>query len=699
MTTTTSSQTGAAAGAEKKGGVRVAVQRFGTFLSSMIMPNIAAFIAWGLITALFIPDGFFPNERIETMVGGMVIYLLPLLIAYTGGKLVYDVRGGVVGAIATMGVIMGTSSPVFIGDGPATPMFLGAMIMGPLAAWCMKQLDSLWDGKIKPGFEMLVNNFSAGIFGAIAAIGSMFLLTPVMNLFTNVAGVIVEFLVDNGLLPLTSLIIEPAKVLFLNNAINHGLLTPLGSAQALEQGKSILLLLETNPGPGLGILLAYMVFGRGTARATAPGAAVIHFVGGIHEIYFPYVLMKPQLIIAAIAGGMSGIAVFQIFDVGLASPAAPGSIIAIMLTAASGSHVGIILGVLAATAVSFAVASVILRFSKQTEDDLAEATAKMEGMKGKKSSVSSALTGGAAAAQNTISKIVFACDAGMGSSAMGASVLRNKIKDAGFGNDVSVVNSAINNLRDDFDLVVVHEDLLNRAQTPTPSAMHVSVDNFMGSPRYDEIVELIREQREGSDNSGGAEAAAVPAAAAGATAATSAASGSAGGAGAAPQADPAQASASSSAGEGAAADAGKQILTTDTIRLGATAASRSVAIDQAGDLLVDTGAVDRSYVNAMHERESSVSTFMGNGLAIPHGTNEAKSAIHDSAMSFIRYDQPVDWGGHEVKYVIGIAGADGQHLGLLAKIAKIFSKKESLAQLESAQTPEEILEIFGKVNG
>lgn len=714
-TTTTSAET-----EKKKGGLRVGVQKFGTFLSSMIMPNIAAFIAWGLITALFIPAGFFPNEHIGTLVEPMVYYLLPLLIAYTGGKLVYDVRGGVVGAIATMGVILGTSSPVFIGeDGAGSPMFLGAMIMGPLAAWCMKKLDSLWDGKIRPGFEMLVNNFSAGIFAAIATIGSMFLLTPVMNLFTQVAGAIVEFLVNTGLLPLTSLVIEPAKVLFLNNAINHGLITPLGSAEALEQGKSILFLLEANPGPGLGILLAYMVFGRGTARATAPGAAIIHFFGGIHEIYFPYVLMKPQLIIAAIAGGMSGIAVFQIFDVGLRAPAAPGSIIAILAQTASDSYVGVILGVLAATAVSFAVAAVILRFSRQTEDDMAAATAKMEGMKGKKSSVSSALTGGTAAAQNTISKIVFACDAGMGSSAMGASVLRNKIKDAGFGNDVSVVNSAINNLRDDFDLVVVHEDLLSRAETPTPSAMHVSVDNFMGSPRYDDIVDLIREQREGGAAQGaetGSET--LPAAAATGAGATAAA-GSAGGAestggahvatgsqpteSAAASSSPGSASSSSTAtessSEAANADDSKQILSPASIRLDASAGSRSVAIDQAGDLLVDTGAVDRAYVNAMHERESSVSTFMGNGLAIPHGTNEAKSAIHDSAMSFIRYDQPVDWGGQEVKYVIGIAGADGQHLGLLAKIAKIFSKKESLAQLEAAQTPEEILEIFGKVNG
>ena len=292
---------------QNKGGARVAVQKFGTFLSSMIMPNIGAFIAWGILTALFIPDGFFPNEKINTMVGPMVTYLLPILIAFTGGKLVHGVRGGVVGAIVTMGVIMGTSAPEWIGeDGHASPMFLGAMICGPLAAWLFKKLESLWNGKVRPGFEMLVDNFSLGIFGFAGAIASMYLLTPVMNLIMDLAGRAVEFLITHNLLWLTSALIEPAKVFFLNNAINHGVLTPLATDQASQAGKSVLYLLEANPGPGLGILLAFMVFGAGSARATAPGAALIHFFGGIHEIYFPYVLMRPQLLLATIGGGMTG---------------------------------------------------------------------------------------------------------------------------------------------------------------------------------------------------------------------------------------------------------------------------------------------------------------------------------------------------------------------------------------------------------
>lgn len=647
---------------QNKGGARVAVQKFGTFLSSMIMPNIGAFIAWGILTALFIPDGFFPNEKINTLVGPMVTYLLPILIAYTGGKLVHEVRGGVVGAIVTMGVIMGTSAPEWIGeDGHASPMFLGAMICGPLAAWLFKKLETLWAGKVRPGFEMLVDNFSLGIFGFVGAIASMYLLTPVMNFIMDVAGKAVEFLVSHNLLWLTSALIEPAKVFFLNNAINHGVLTPLATDQAAETGKSVLYLLEANPGPGLGILLAFMVFGAGSARATAPGAALIHFFGGIHEIYFPYVLMRPQLLIAAIGGGMTGVAINTIMDVGLRSPAAPGSIIAIYGTVASDSYLGVTIAVAASAAVSFAIAAPILKLTKGA-DDLEKATAEMEAMKGKKSSVAGALSAKSAEDAPEIHNVVFACDAGMGSSAMGASVLRNKIKEAGFGNVVTVTNSAINNLKDEYELVVVHEDLAERAKPATPSALHVTVDNFMASPRYDEVVDLIRKQQSG--NTAAATEAAV------------------------------ERTIASEESE----SAGSEVLSADTIVLDGHASSRDEAIDAAGALLVSAGAVDQAYVEAMHEREKSVSTFMGNGLAIPHGTNEAKDSIKKSAVSFIRLDEPVDWGGKPATFVVGIAGADGSHLKTLAKIAKIFGKADTVEQLENATTKEEILAIFEKVN-
>lgn len=653
----------------QRGSARLRVQRFGTFLSNMVLPNIGAFIAWGLITALFISTGWIkligdafgydggygfveslgnwdgtPNGGI---VGPMITYLLPLLIGYTGGRMVYNdnLRGGVVGAIATMGAIAGAS----------VPMFLGAMIMGPLGGWSMKKLDALWAHKIRPGFEMLVNNFSAGIWGGFLAVVGFVLAGPFVQGFSTFAGNVVDFLVERNLLPLTSIFIEPAKILFLNNAINQGILTPLGTNQAASAGQSILFLLEANPGPGLGLLLAFALFGKGAAKSSAPGAILIQFIGGIHEIYFPYVLAKPKLIAAVILGGMAGVATNVAFGSGLRSPASPGSIIAVWASSPPSSLLGVTASVVVAAGVCFVVAAFLLKIDKSTDDgDLSAATAQMEANKGKKSSVSGMLGGSAAASTGPIRSIVFACDAGMGSSAMGASVLRKKVQGAGFS-DVTVVNKAISNLADDVDLVVTHRDLTDRARAKAPSAAHVSVDNFMGSPRYDEIVELLRE-RNGSG------------------------SGSAAGAGGA-------------AGAAAAGGTGG-LLARESIVLDASG-DRAAAIQQAGELLVAAGAVESSYVQAMHERETSVSTYMGNLLAIPHGTNEAKSAIRRSAISFVRFPRGVDWNGSEVRFVIGIAGAGDDHLALLARIAEVFSDQAQVARLEQARTEDDVLAVLG----
>ncbi|MCG7606433.1 MULTISPECIES: PTS mannitol transporter subunit IICBA [Mycobacterium] len=638
-------------------GVRVHVQKLGTSLSNMVMPNIGAFIAWGLITALFIEQGWLqaifsglrdPDGWVARIggwgsydgagiVGPMITYLLPVLIGYTGGRMIHGNRGAVVGAIATMGVVAGAD----------VPMFMGAMIMGPLGGWAMKKADALWEGKIRPGFEMLVDNFSAGILGMLLAILGFFGIGPIVSSFTRAAGNAVDFLVNHDLLPLTSLLIEPAKVLFLNNAINHGVLTPLGTTQALDTGKSILFLLETNPGPGLGVLLAFMVFGRGAARASAPGAAIIQFFGGIHEIYFPYVLMKPKLIAATILGGMTGVFVNVLFGSGLRAPAAPGSIIAIYAQTASGSFLGVTLSVLAATAVSFTVASLLLKTDRAADEpDLAVATAEMEALKGKKSSVASALVG---AARGPVSSIVFACDAGMGSSAMGASVLRKKIRSAGFG-DITVTNQSIANLTDNYDLVVTHRDLTDRARLKTGSAVHVSVEDFMSSPRYDEIVEML-----GNTNSGAA------------------------------------------AGEVAEEQPGStenDVLPLDSIVLAGTATSAEGAIDEAGALLVAADAVEPTYVDAMHEREKSVSTYMGNGLAIPHGTNEAKTAIRRTGISFVRYPEPIDWNGKPAEFVVGIAGLGNDHMALLTKIAHVFLDKDEVARLRAATSADEVRAVL-----
>ncbi|GGD35042.1 PTS mannose transporter subunit IIA [Microbacterium faecale] len=651
------------------GGFRVLIQKVGSFMSGMVMPNIPALVAWGLFTAFFIEKGWTPNADLETIVGPMIHYLLPLIIAYTGGFMIYDKRGGVVGVIATMGAIVGSDLLVAVanetGDGglPQIHMFLGAMIMGPLAAWIMKKLDTLWEGKVKAGFEMLVSMFSAGIFGFLAAIFAFYVLAPVVNWLTGVLSNAVGFLVENGLLPLTSIIIEPAKVFFLNNAINHGVLTPLGIGELDEHGKSILFLLEANPGVGLGLLLAFTFFGVGAAKGSAPGAAIIHFFGGIHEVYFPYVLMKPSLLLAVVAGGMTGVGVNVLFDTGLRAPAAPGSIIAVMIQTAGGDYVGVILAVVASAAVTFVIAAVILRASRKRDlaagDKFSQAVAQTAKNKGKDSAALSGLVAGATTtATKTIEKVIFACDAGMGSSAMGAGVLRKKFKAAGI-TDVTVTNKSIANLDGSADLVITQAQLTDRARQNEPGAIHVSVGGFLDAPEYDEVVEMVRRQREDGD---------VPAEET--------------------EAAPAPDVADDSSG-------GSDVLKPEYVRIHAGSVTRDEALAEAAGILEGAGAVTGDYAQAMKDREETVSTFMGNGLAIPHGTDAAKDAVLGTALSVVRYDGGVDWGdGDTATFVVGIAGQGDAHLEILQSVAVQFGDEDAVEQLKQASSPEELYRLL-----
>lgn len=468
---------------QSSGGVRVSVQKFGRFLSAMVMPNIGAFIAWGLITALFIPTGRWPNEELAKLVVPMITYLLPLLIGYTGGKMIHDVRGGVIGAVATMGIIVGSD----------IPMFLGAMIMGPLGGWIMKKVDQLLEGRIRSGFEMLINNFSAGIIGGVLAIIAFLAIGPVVTGLSKALASGVQVIVDAGLLPLASILVEPAKMLFLNNAINHGIFSPIGLEESVRTGKSIFFLMETNPGPGLGILLAYWLAGRGNAKQSAPGAVIIHFFGGIHEIYFPYILMNPRLVLAAIGGGMAGVFTFTLLGAGLVSSPSPGSIFALSAMAPRGGLLPVLAGVVAATVVSFVIAAALLKMGGKTdEDELEKATEKMQELKGKKQPAAEGEEVAAAKAvvAADVKKVVFSCDAGMGSSAMGAASLRKKFKDAGLG-EITVINTAINDIPDDADIVITHKSLTERARAKAPSAEHISIDNFLNSPEYDKLVKRL----------------------------------------------------------------------------------------------------------------------------------------------------------------------------------------------------------------
>ncbi|EPT7108710.1 PTS mannitol transporter subunit IICBA [Klebsiella michiganensis] len=630
--------------------IKIKVQSFGRFLSNMVMPNIGAFIAWGIITALFIPTGWLPNETLAKLVGPMITYLLPLLIGYTGGKLVGGERGGVVGAITTMGVIVGADMP----------MFLGSMIAGPLGGWAIKKFDVWVDGKIKSGFEMLVNNFSAGIIGMILAILAFLGIGPAVEVLSKILAAGVNFMVAHEMLPLASIFVEPAKILFLNNAINHGIFSPLGIQQSHELGKSIFFLIEANPGPGMGVLLAYMFFGRGSAKQSAGGAAIIHFLGGIHEIYFPYVLMNPRLILAVILGGMTGVFTLTILNGGLVSPASPGSILAVLAMTPKGAYFANIAAIIAAMAVSFVVAAVLLKTSKvKEEDDIEAATRRMQDMKAQSKGGATPLAAGDVANDlSHVRKIIVACDAGMGSSAMGAGVLRKKVQDAGLSN-ISVTNSAINNLPPDVDLVITHRDLTERAMRQVPQAQHISLTNFLDSGLYTSLTERLVSAQRHTDNE--------------------------------------EKVRDSLKDSFDASDTNLFKLGAENIFLGRKAVTKEEAILFAGEQLVKGGYVEPEYVQAMLDREKLTSTYLGESIAVPHGTIEAKDRVLKTGIVFCQYPEGVRFGEEEdevARLVIGIAARNNEHIQVITSLTNALDDESVIERLAKTTSVEEVLTLL-----
>jgi PTS system mannitol-specific IIC component len=623
------------------------LQKFGKFLSAMVMPNIGAFIAWGFITALFIADGWLPNERLASIQPYMLYYLIPVLIAGQGGYMVGGDRGRVMGAIAVAGTIAG------VGGTEGQPMLLGAMVMGPLAGWCIKKFDQFMETRMPAGFEMLINNFSVGIFGMVLAILGFYGIGPAMTAILAVLSAGVDVLVNHGLLPLVAIFIEPAKVLFLNNAINHGIFTPIGTEQALETGRSIMYMLEADPGPGLGVLLAYWAFAKDKAtKQSAPGAVIIHFFGGIHEIYFPYVLMNPIVIIAPIVGNMVAIFWFTIMKCGLVSPAAPGSIIAFLSMTPKDKMWQTIVGVLLATVVSFLIAAPIIKFTdkgknlEEAQDQVAANKAKAKG---------TALAAGAGIADpSLVKKIIFACDAGMGSSAMGATKFRNRIKE--LRPDITVTNTSVDNIPADCDIAVVQEMLIDRAEKSAPQAEIVSIGNFLSDPALDVLFEKITS-------------------------------------------DPVSAVTESVAMDAAAEEAADApaepkpaVMHASGIKVGQAPVSKEEAIRAAGELLVAEGCVEPPYVDAMLDREKVFTTYMGMGIAIPHGTSEAKAQVKKTGITLVQYPEGVDFGDEKANLVFGIAGVGDEHLDMIQKIVQALENPEELEKMKTTDDVNWILE-------
>ena len=611
------------------------VQRFGKFLSGMVMPNIGALIAFGFLAALFIDTGWIPNKGFSSMVGPMLTYLIPVLIASTGGRMIGGDRGRVVGAIAVIGAIMSNTD---------ITMLMAAMVMGPLAGFCIKKFDESMEGHMPAGFEMMINNFSAGLIGMVLAMLGYVAIGPIMSAILAVLSSGVNVLVERGLLPLVSIFIEPAKVLFLNNAINHGVFTPIATAQVTETGKSIMYMLEPNPGPGLGVLLAYMFFCKDKAtKDSAPGAVIIHLLGGIHEIYFPYILMNPVVLIAPILGSFVGIFWFNMMGCGLVGPASPGSIIAYMMMTPGPDMLKVIVGVLISAGVSFAVAAPLVKMAGGKS--LEEAQSEMAAMKAE--AKGQTVVPGSVEKADTIKKIVFACDAGMGSSAMGATKFRNRIKVN--RPDITVINTSVDNIPSDCDLAVVQTTLADRARKSAPQAQLITIGNFLADPALDALyVELT---------TGDAPAA------------------------------PTEPTGENTDITIPDVPVKKQVIIADGIKLSRTPVTKEEAIQAAGELLKDLGYVDETYVAAMQEREKLVSTYIGMGVAIPHGTTQAKGTVKKTGIVFFQYPEGVDFGAEKAQLVFGIAGIGDEHLELLSKLCSLL---EDPVRLETLKTTKDV---------
>ena len=587
----------------KKVVIKEKVQSFGNFISSMIIPNIGAFIAWGFITAIFTPTGWFPNEKITLLVEPLTQYLLPLLVGITGGKVTGGPRGGVVAAISTIGVIASTS----------IPMVLGAMVMGPLSGYIIKKFDKIIKDKVPAGFEMLVNNFSLAIIGMILAIVGLFVIGPSMTIIVGVMNIGVSFIVKNGLLPLLAVFIEPIKVLFLNNAINHGIIDVIALDQVNEYGKSILYLLEANPGPGLGVILSYFIYSKGTMKQSAPSAAIIQFFGGIHEIYFPYILINPSLLLAAIIGSIVSIITFLTFNSGLIATASPGSIFSIMMLSHKSDILTNLLGVCVGAIVSFFISAFLLKRKYREKDDK---NTNRENVQELDLDI------------KDIKKIVFACDVGMGSSAMGATNFRNRIKD--FNLDIEVVNSSVANIPDDADIIIF-------------------IENFLEDDNLEVLYEKLSKKNEGNEIN---------------------------------------------AVEDLLEVENNTLLNEGNILLGLESESKEEAIIRAGELLFNNGYTKYEYIDSMLERENIISTYIGLGIAIPHGTESGKSEVEKAGIIVLQYPKGIKFGTQTAYLLIAVAAKHDEHLEIISSIAKSLEDIELIEKIKTTTNPKDILKAF-----
>lgn len=617
---------------ETKAGALDRIRKFGGHMSGMVMPNLGAFVGWGLLAALFIPTGWIPNEKLNEMVGPILNYLLPLLIGYTAGYNIHGQRGGVIGAFTTMGVIVGSD----------ITMFSGAMIMGPFSSWLLKKFDHAVEGKIKPGFEMLINNFSLGILGFALAILGYLIIGPVVNAIIAFLTAGINFLIAKKLIPLLAVFMCPAQVLFLNNAVNHGIISPIAFAQAQEAGKSLMFLLDSNCGPLLGTLCSIAVFGKGKAKETAPMAMFIAGIAGIGEVYFPFILANPIMIFATMGGLATSLLLLVVLGGGLVGMPSPGSLINIALMTPKDAAVANVLAIGAGFAVALLIGSFILKTIGSPEEEADLAVAGID-MGTKTAKPEAALKKHKPSSGGAIRYIIVACDSGMGSSAMGASVLKNRLQKEGY-KDIKVKNSSASRIDPDADMIITLEGLIERAKLSVDNTGRefLAINNFLKEADYDRALEVI-EDRNGKEKA-------------------------------------------------------KPILSEENIALNVKVKDKEEAIRYAGKILVENAYTTPKYIEHMMERERRFSVYIGNHLAIPHGIESSDSEIYTSGLSVVQIPEGVDFGDGNIAYVvIGIAGKDGTHLNMLSNIALICAEEENIEKMRHAKNKQEIMELLKNI--
>lgn len=604
------------------------IQKFGATLSAMVMPNIGVFIGWGILTALFIDTGWWPNKYFNELVSPVLTYLLPVLIGYTAGSNIYGRRGGVIGAFATMGAVVGAD----------VTMLVGGMIMGPVSAIILRKFDKLVEGKVKTGLEMLVDNFSLGIIGFALCMLSYVGVAPAMTAIQNVLAAGVNYMCDKGLIPFTAIFVQPAQILFLNNAINHGIMVPLGLQQAAEVGKSVLFLVEANGAIWVGLAAAFAVFGNKAAKKSAPGAVIIMFFGGIAEVCFPYCLMMPLTILGPIIGNMFSLFVLSNFGGGAVGPPSPGSVFAFYMMTPKDSLLINTIAYFGSMAITFAVTAVILKLTNQKEDKIAE-TAMNQVQRATENTLLEAER-----IPNKISKlekVIFACDAGMGSSAMGVSILKTRLQKAGLYPKVNHV--AVASIPMDADVVITNENLAERAAMSTEGRIPIlTISNFTDKGEYDRIVMQIQEMQR-TDLTGNTK---LP------------------------------------------------IFCENNILLNESFQNKEEAIGACADIFIVNGYADPGYKQDMIERDKDASVYLGSGVALPHGLAKSKKSIKSSGVCFIQVPGGVDFDGEQVYLLIGVAGKGEEHTEILGKIGTMICEDGIIEQLKSASTKQEVIKIL-----